>query len=98
MSDLLKTLNLVINPGSPSALETPSLYTLRSRYILPLKPLDFGTLYPLKALVNMWGSFIPIKVGPTSLLDHWKPWNIETLENYETLRSLNLGTLDLRDH
>ena len=40
VSDLLKTLNLVINPGSPSALETPSLYTLRSRYILPLKPLD----------------------------------------------------------
>ena len=60
VSDLLKTLNLVINPGSPSALETPSIYTLRSRYILPLKPLDFGTLYYLKALVSMWGSLYPL--------------------------------------
>ena len=65
MSDLLKTLNLVINLGSPSAFETLSIYTFRSRYILPLKPLDFGTLYPLKALVNMWGDlFIPYKGWP----------------------------------
>ena len=50
-----------LEPRSPEALETLSIYTLRSRYILPLKPLDFGTLYPLKALVNMWGSFYPYK-------------------------------------
>ena len=29
-------------------------------YISPLKPLDFGTLYPLKALVNMWKSLYPL--------------------------------------
>ena len=60
VSDLLRTLNLVIDPGFPSALETPSIYTFISRYILPLKPLDFGTLYPLKALVHMWGSLYPL--------------------------------------
>ena len=80
MSDILKTLNLINSPGSLSALETPSLYTLTSRYFLPLKPLDFGALYPLKALVNMWGSLYPLY----RLALH----PFETIGDFGTLRPL----------
>ena len=82
-----KDLDLVINPGSLLVLETSSLYILRSRYILPLKPLDFGTFHPLETLVNMWEvSLSPLKrLALHPFLNHWNSWNIKALETYETL-------------
>ena len=55
--------------------------------VLSLKPLDFGTLYPLRALVNMWESLYSLQnrlalhffFKPLEPLEHY------SLEVYETL-------------
>ena len=68
---------LVLEPfdhWSSLVIETPSLYTLRSRYILPLKPLDLERYTLWKPWSTCGDLSIPLKqVSPTSLFEPLEP-------------------------